>query len=105
MRILCATVVEGLKCPVCGQPAMSREEKLDVNPRTFRKCAQCGTDLRASWASALAFMLPMAGMLIAVISINGSLPWWIASGLGVGLWFAAYRRYWPRTPLVIAKRS
>ena len=67
MRILWATEGEGLKCPVCGQAAMGRQEKLAVGP------------------------------------INPSLPWWIASGLGLGLWFVAYAHYWPRTPLVVAK--
>jgi hypothetical protein len=100
MAILLRTAEEGLNCPVCKQGAMSREEKLDIGPRTPRPCARCGASLSPAYSSVFVLVSPQIVALIGLAALRPSSAKWIGAAILALASFAATLLCWVRIPLV-----
>ncbi|MFO3798138.1 MAG: hypothetical protein ACK8QZ_12855 [Anaerolineales bacterium] len=89
--------MKGLDCPYCNQKCLGFWAKLLLSPRTEARCSSCGGAVGTNTASALlvlslASLLPLIGIVFALIYSDSNLLAVLAAAVGTGASLLAY--YW-----------
>jgi hypothetical protein len=96
--ILVPTAEEGLRCPACGNRAMSAHARLNTGPAKVQSCESCGLPVSPSWSFAvLLCALGASGFAGATLLPDYSIACLLAA---VILILTLIFRYSGRVPLV-----